>query len=306
MGVNKVVFGAVSIMDISDSEVTPNTLCVGGVAYGADGEKVIGENPYEKESTDTEVSEQGSLIQQIKTALAEKAAGVQLPDIAEEDLGTASDLAEGKKLIDKDGNIVEGTLHITGDEHWEYDEISVGDGYIAPFFYLGNDVILRQGNVYMDVALDEFGEAVPGDVRAGKYFTSKEGFHIPGTMEESSGGVTLPEGAVVVQKVLAAQASQQIGSGYSLSITYGDNVEINDSIALAFTGTTKNLSNISATTDFSVLSGKYVRTGSSYGTTTGTFYYIPDGATFTVGGQSMNKTLTCDKSQKVSMEKVSV
>lgn len=75
MGVNKVVFGDVPVMDISDSTVTPNTLCAGNVAYGADGEIVVGENPYEKEATDAEVSEQKSLIAQIKTALEGKAAG---------------------------------------------------------------------------------------------------------------------------------------------------------------------------------------------------------------------------------------
>lgn len=75
MGVNKVVFGDVPVMDISDSTVTPNTLCAGNVAYGADGEKVVGVNPYEKEATDAEVSEQENLIQQIKTVLEGKAAG---------------------------------------------------------------------------------------------------------------------------------------------------------------------------------------------------------------------------------------
>lgn len=42
MGVNKVVFGAVSIMDISDSTVTPEKLAKDAVAYGADGERIIG------------------------------------------------------------------------------------------------------------------------------------------------------------------------------------------------------------------------------------------------------------------------
>lgn len=42
MGVNKVVFGAVSIMDISDSTVTPDKLAKGEVAYGADGERIVG------------------------------------------------------------------------------------------------------------------------------------------------------------------------------------------------------------------------------------------------------------------------
>lgn len=42
MGVNKVVYGAVSIIDISDSTVTPETLVKGEIAYGADGERIIG------------------------------------------------------------------------------------------------------------------------------------------------------------------------------------------------------------------------------------------------------------------------
>ena len=42
MGVNKVVFGAVAIMDISDSTVTEDTLGKGITAYRADGEKIIG------------------------------------------------------------------------------------------------------------------------------------------------------------------------------------------------------------------------------------------------------------------------
>ena len=42
MGVNKVVYGAVSIIDISDSTVTPETVAEGEIAYGADGEKITG------------------------------------------------------------------------------------------------------------------------------------------------------------------------------------------------------------------------------------------------------------------------
>lgn len=42
MGVNRVDFGDETIIDISDSTVTENNLMEGEVAYGADGEKVIG------------------------------------------------------------------------------------------------------------------------------------------------------------------------------------------------------------------------------------------------------------------------
>lgn len=42
MGVNKVVFGAVSIMDISDSTVTADTLAKGKTAYDKAGNKITG------------------------------------------------------------------------------------------------------------------------------------------------------------------------------------------------------------------------------------------------------------------------
>lgn len=75
MGVNKVVFGAVSIMDISDSTVTKDTLVEGSTAYGADGEKLIGTNPYKKVETDQEVDTQATLISEILETLAGKTAG---------------------------------------------------------------------------------------------------------------------------------------------------------------------------------------------------------------------------------------
>ncbi len=42
MGVNKVVYGAVTIIDISDSTVTEDKLAKGETAYRADGEKIVG------------------------------------------------------------------------------------------------------------------------------------------------------------------------------------------------------------------------------------------------------------------------
>lgn len=159
----------------------------------------------------------------------------------------------------------------------------------------GSLVILRSN-------LSNFGNATAADVAAGKTFTSAAGLKITGT----GGGASLPEGAVAIQIVTAAEASTQVGSGYSLSIKYGDAVEITDSIALGFAGTSRTLSNISESTDFSVLSGKYISTGSGTMSTTTTFYYIPSGASFTVGGSNYSKTLTCDKAQKVSLQKVSL
>lgn len=73
MAVNKVVFGAVSIMDISDSTVTPETLIDGATAYDKAGEKITGVNPYELNETNEIVEEQADLMEQIQVALEGKA-----------------------------------------------------------------------------------------------------------------------------------------------------------------------------------------------------------------------------------------
>lgn len=70
---NKVVFGATSIMDISDSTVSPEKLTTGEIAYDASGEKIEGANPYEITATNAEVNAQSDLIAQIKTVLKGKA-----------------------------------------------------------------------------------------------------------------------------------------------------------------------------------------------------------------------------------------
>lgn len=75
MGVNKVVFGAVAIMDITDSTVTKETLVEGVTAYDKTGEKITGTNPYVKADTDTVVDTQASLMAQIMSALEGKAGG---------------------------------------------------------------------------------------------------------------------------------------------------------------------------------------------------------------------------------------
>lgn len=72
MGVNKVVYGRTTIMDISDSTVTPEKLVNGSMAYGANGEPVSGTNPYELNATNETVNTQADLIAQIQEALVGK------------------------------------------------------------------------------------------------------------------------------------------------------------------------------------------------------------------------------------------
>ena len=195
---------------------------------------------------------------------------------------TEASMLDGVKAYDKTGKLIEGSIQSQAAQTITpktTDQTIAAGKYLSGIQTIKGDSNLIAGNIKKGVSI----------------------FGVAGSLEESS-GAQLPDGAIAVQIVKAAEASTQVGSGYSLSITYGDAVEISDSIALAFSGTTKTLSNISDTTDFSVLLGKYIRSGS---TTTAKYYYIPNDATFTVGGSTYSKTLTCDKAQAVSMQKVS-
>ena len=299
-------------LDTSDATATGNDILVGKTAY-VNGAKITGTHECEE--------------------------GVTLPTLT--DPGAADNLEEGKQLIDADGNVVEGSLAVWDRLNWSSAGVNWNESTSKLYLSAstGEKRIYEKGcYVTMYCAGDSLGDATAADVAAGKTFTSAAGLLVEGTHEcaasgitpsgtlditsngtydvtnyasarvnvPTGGGTSIPEGAVVVQMVTGNEASVQIGSGYSLSVTYGSAVEISDSIALAFSGTTNTLSNISDSTDFSVLEGKYVRTGSSYGSSTGSYYYIPTGSTFTVSGSSMSKTLTCDKAQSVTLQKVSV
>ena len=70
MGVNKVIYGGNTLIDISDKTVTPETLFEGETAKNAAGEDITGTFTIA-----TEMTEQDSLIARLKTTLQGKAAG---------------------------------------------------------------------------------------------------------------------------------------------------------------------------------------------------------------------------------------
>lgn len=76
MAINKIVLNTDSgeqvLVDLTGDSVTADSLVVGSVAHGADGEIVNGANPYELEATNTEVGTQTDLIAQIQAALEGK------------------------------------------------------------------------------------------------------------------------------------------------------------------------------------------------------------------------------------------
>ena len=114
--------------------------------------------------------------------------------------------------------------------------------------------------------------------------------------------VSASSSGTAVKTSTASAASANIGS----SVKYSSNEPAisgggSSSISLAFDSSTSLT--ISKEADCDVLKGKYISTGTTYGTTTSaTFYYIPPTATFTVSGSSFMKTVTCNSAQKVTLE----
>lgn len=70
MGVNVVIFGDSTLVDLREDTVKPETLFLGETAHGKDGNPVVGTFTIEDE-----INEQDSLIEQIQAALQGKAAG---------------------------------------------------------------------------------------------------------------------------------------------------------------------------------------------------------------------------------------
>lgn len=142
--------------------------------------------------TTNEVNEQASLIAEIKTALEEKAGGgTVLPTLT--NAGTASDLAQGKELIDASGKVVTGSLEVAPYE--TYFPVK-GMGYdgdkkeLYTGFYPDRNLILEKDMSYGNIIpVDEgwFGTATPADVASGKTFTSGSGVKVSGTAQMGGG-----------------------------------------------------------------------------------------------------------------------
>lgn len=196
MAVNKVVFGAVSIMDISDSTVTPETLAEGKTAYQADGEKITGTMQ----------------------------AGLDTSDAT----ATASDIIKGQTAY-VNGKKVTGTLtkrtQILSINHANADGVEVGkvlgsDGIVrlSMSYHTKNNSAFDEGTYVNTVAdFDNFGDAVASDVAKGKTFTSVAGLLVVGTKEESTADPTLNAEVQTIADVTAPTATfNGIGGTYKV------------------------------------------------------------------------------------------
>lgn len=170
MGVNKVVFGAASIMDISDSTVTADKLAEGITAYAANGEKITGTMPSELDTSDATATASDIVKGATAYVNGEKITG----NVKE--MKSDSTLAYSSSFADSSGVIVGRVV-----------SQSTGEEQLMTRYKANKDALIRTGcTLAAYVNFDKFGDATAADVAAGKTFTSSAGLKVTGT--GSSGG----------------------------------------------------------------------------------------------------------------------
>ena len=72
MAISKVVYGGKTLIDITNSTVTADNLADGAIAYGANGERIVGTAKISNEDLNQVLAEQEILIAELKALLEEK------------------------------------------------------------------------------------------------------------------------------------------------------------------------------------------------------------------------------------------
>lgn len=102
--------------------------------------------------------------------------------------GAAGDLANGKQLIDANGNIVTGTVKDSrawyGTYSAEPEIYTSGEYKYVMFKTKPSEPTMVRDTVELCASVSKFGDATAGDVVKGKTFTSKDGLKVTGTIEE--------------------------------------------------------------------------------------------------------------------------
>lgn len=149
-----------------------------------------------------QIQNQTDLITQIKTALADKAAGgVELPTL--ENPGSASDLAQGKQLIGADGNAVTGNLKVVSNVSMSLSQTASVSEYKDNTYHRirlwseekAGRTAYEDCSFLLETPISKFGNATAADVRQGKTFTSAAGLLVEGEALLPGGGSVYPEGA---------------------------------------------------------------------------------------------------------------
>ena len=150
------------------------------------------------------IQNQTDLIAQIKTALEDKAVGgggVELPPLDDDVRATSDDMAQGKRLYDENGNVVDGNAVVTEKTQFRYwtnpsAVYNKTENRLELRSNTTSNFLIRQGaGVRMYCAGDKLGDATADDVRQGKTFTSKDGLLVEGKALIPGGGFVYPDGA---------------------------------------------------------------------------------------------------------------
>lgn len=156
----------------------------------------------------TEVDAQAALIQQIKTALEGKAGGggTVLPTLTNP--GSASDLREGKQLIDADGNVVTGTMGegmVIKSGTTTNRVIDTGLSDIEQFF-IYKESVTGTGLIHL-----HYTKSATSRMYASAWSTQNYGTK---TITNGTGGVTVSGGTLTISATQATQGALTSGVTY--------------------------------------------------------------------------------------------
>ena len=221
---NAVVFGAVSIMDISDSTVTPETLGEGATAYDKSGEKITGT---------------------MKSGIDTSDATATAADI----VSGATAYVNGEKIT---GTIKKAYGGITG--YVTAQKASGSAPYVQMRHTVSEPTVVAPstgGHINLQAPLTDFGDATAEDVAAGKTFTSADGFVVTGT-HECEAGLDTSDATATASDILSGKTAYVNGSKVTGNIATKTSSDIVIAAATVFvnpgyyaTQTSKSISTVS-------------------------------------------------------------